>query len=193
MNRIVFGFNDIIYTKLVAPPAKAYDAVMPEPAQTGISNFFTNAKFPLRWVSSMAQGKWERADAEARKFALNTTLGIGGVFKPSDKNEDLQNIPKEDLGQVLGHYGIGAGPYLVAPLFGPSNFRDFGGGFAARFLDPFTYLHDWEYRFITGAIDFTNESPNLIKRYENIVEASVDPYTAMRDGYSKLREGAIQE
>lgn len=193
VNRVMYGFNDIVYTKIISPPAKAYDRVMPEPAQTGISNFFTNAKFPVRWVSSIAQGKWERADLEARKFALNTTLGLGGIFKPSDKKPQLRDVPQEDMGQTLGHYGIGNGPYLVAPLLGPTTLRDFGGSMADRFLNPFTYLHDWEYRLIARATEFTNESPQLIKQYEAIKKGSVDTYTALRDGYIKYREAAVQE
>jgi len=29
-----------------------------------------------------------------------------------------------DFGQTLSVWGLGSGPYLVLPLFGPSNFRD---------------------------------------------------------------------
>src|SRR5574341_265063 len=30
----------------------------------------------------------------------------------------------EDFGQTLGRWGMGEGPYLVLPLFGPSSLRD---------------------------------------------------------------------
>jgi phospholipid-binding lipoprotein MlaA len=53
---------------------------------------------------------------------VNTTIGIGGLFDPATK----MNIPRqnEDFGQTLGYYGMGAGPYLVLPIFGPSSLRD---------------------------------------------------------------------
>jgi phospholipid-binding lipoprotein MlaA len=33
----------------------------------------------------------------------------------------------EDFGQTLGFWGVGAGPYLVLPLLGPSSLRDATG------------------------------------------------------------------
>ncbi|MBA6348249.1 VacJ family lipoprotein [Colwellia sp. BRX10-1] len=61
------------------------------------------------------------------RFAVNTTLGIFGVFDVVTKiGLDKQN---EDFGQTLGLWGIAPGPYLVLPILGPSSLRDaFGVG-----------------------------------------------------------------
>ena len=36
---------------------------------------------------------------------------------------------KEDYGQTLGAWGVGAGCYLVLPVLGPSTVRDTSGSF----------------------------------------------------------------
>ncbi len=62
-------------------------------------------------------------------FFINSTVGLFGfIDAASAKNIDYN---KEDFGQTLASYGVGAGPYLVVPFLGPSNLRDFTG-FAAR-------------------------------------------------------------
>jgi phospholipid-binding lipoprotein MlaA len=56
---------------------------------------------------------------------------------------------KRCFGQTPGRYGLGNGPYLVLPVFGPSNLRD-GVGLAGDFVinsytDPVNLLTDDEY------------------------------------------------
>ena len=42
----------------------------------------------------------------------------------------------EDLGQTLGYWGIGAGPYVVIPFLGPSSARDLVGRYGDGKIDP---------------------------------------------------------
>ena len=51
--------------------------------------------------------------------------GLGGFFDHATPLGYPQQI--EDFGQTLGHYGVGHGPYIVLPIFGPSNLRDTTG------------------------------------------------------------------
>src|SRR5580765_5200892 len=44
MNRGIFWFNDQADHYVLEPVAKGWDVVMPEPAETGISNFFANLR-----------------------------------------------------------------------------------------------------------------------------------------------------
>src|SRR5262245_66255137 len=59
---------------------------------------------------------------DATRVLFNSTFGIGGLF---DFASDL-GLPKrnEDFGQTLGVWGVGTGPYVVLPFFGPSTVRD---------------------------------------------------------------------
>ncbi len=129
-NRTMFGFNDKLTTYALRPVAHGYALIVPLPARTGISNFFDNLQFPVRFVNSVLQGKLKRSAQETGKFVFNSTFGIGGLFRVSDHVSGLTDIPPEDFGQTLAVWGLPPGPYLVIPVLGPSDCRDivgFGG------------------------------------------------------------------
>ena len=119
-NKAVFKFNDFAYVKVMRPISRGYENMMPDPAEKGLKNFFTNLKYPVRLTGSLLQFKFKRAGQETGKFLLNTTIGLGGFMNPAKDVEGL-NPPKEDIGQALGRWGIGHGFYLVLPLLGPTS------------------------------------------------------------------------
>ncbi|HKK19226.1 MAG TPA: VacJ family lipoprotein, partial [Opitutales bacterium] len=124
INRYTFEFNDFVYLNLVQPLADGYQAVTPDPVEEGASNFFNNLKYPVRLAGNLLQGRLNGAWVETGRFAINSTVGIGGVFTPADRVEGFAPIPKEDIGQALGSWGVAEGPYLVIPFLGPFNLRD---------------------------------------------------------------------
>ncbi|MCC5022195.1 MAG: VacJ family lipoprotein [Candidatus Synoicihabitans palmerolidicus] len=81
----------------------------------------------MRLGGSLLQGKLRRAAQETGKFAVNTVVGVGGIFRPSDRVPALAEVPTEDGGQALAVWRVPAGPYLVLPLLGPSNPRELLG------------------------------------------------------------------
>lgn len=196
LNRVFFGFNDFVYKNLLGPLAKGYRAITPDPVERGFSNFFDNINYPVRLTGNLLQLKVEESFQETGKFFVNTTLGLGGFYKASDDFEYL-DPPVEDIGQAFGAWGFGEGFYIVIPFLGPSNARDFVGRFADRLPDlvdtPWTVLDDSTDRFIVGGVDFVTDSPALMFRYESLTKASIDPYEAMKDGFTKYRMQLISE
>lgn len=199
INRYTFKFNDFVYMKVLAPVAKGYTAVTPEPVQRGAINFFQNLKYPVRLAGNLLQGRVEGAWVETKRFAVNSTLGVAGIFRPVDEVEGFAPIPPEDIGQALGSWGVGEGPYLVLPLLGPSNLRDLGGYIGDRAVnpleEPFSLIDDWdwEWRLALGATELVTTSPIIIKRYIDMKGQSIDPYSAMKNGYIQLRRAAVEE
>ena len=57
------------------------------------------------------------------RFVVNTTAGIFGVIDVAEKVGLEQT--QEDFGQTLAAWGVGDGFYIVLPIFGPSNVRDY--------------------------------------------------------------------
>lgn len=192
-NRVMFGFNDFVITYAFKPLGTAYGAVMPDPVETGISNFFDNIAFPVRFTNQVLQGKFGAAGRETQKFLLNSTVGIAGLMKPSDQYESL-NPASEDLGQTLGHWGFGNGPYIVLPFLGASTLRDTVGFAGDRFLSPTQYYPEEDHirRWVEGG-ERLNSLPGLVEEYENFTEAALDPYSSLRDGYLKFRARKVQE
>ena len=126
MNRHIYNFNAVFDEYVFLPVVNAYEFVLPELAQKGISNFYRNLTEVTNLTNCLLQFKIERAVMTFGRVAINTTVGIGGLI---DVATDIDKIPRadEDFGQTLGVWGVRPGPYLVLPILGPSTLRDTGG------------------------------------------------------------------
>lgn len=191
-NRTMFAFNDVAFRYVLTPVGRGYDYVMPDIAQKGVGNFFYNLGAPVRMVSALLQGKPKLAGQELGGFLANSTVGIGGLLRPSDSIFE-KPLPEEDLGQTLGYWGIGQGPYIVLPILGPTTLRDGVGRVGEIWLSPYYYMDDEDLSYPLRILEITNELPGLSEQYEQLREASVDPYVALRDAYLKLRAQAVKQ
>jgi phospholipid-binding lipoprotein MlaA len=185
-NVAMFHFNDKLYFWVFKPAAQGWRKVVPEPARTGIDNFFYNLGFPIRFVNSILQLNGEKATAEVGRFFLNTIFGVLGFGNPA-KNFDELNPPPEDLGLTFGRYGIGHGIYLVLPFFGPSSLRDGVGLVGDSFLNPLYYVDPVELTIGMKATDAVNRTSFRIGDYEALKDAALVPYEAMKSGYLQRR------
>jgi len=191
-NRLMFGVNDILYFWIVKPVVGTYKAVVPEPARTGVRNFFQNLTTPVRYVNCLLQGKGDGADIELRRFLVNTTEGILGFGDPARDKYELQPV-QEDLGQTLAVHGMDQGFYIVWPFFGPSNVRDSLGMVGDMFLNPVRYVEPTETSIYISAGKGINEGSFHIGEYEDFKAAALEPYIAMREAYIQYRNKKIQE
>lgn len=189
-NRAMFAFNDKVYFYVLKPVVRVYRHV-PEPARISIGNFFSNLRAPIRMVNSLLQLKLVDAGNELLRFGINSTVGIGGLFDPAGRYLGIRRVD-EDLGQTLGHYGVGHGFYLVMPFLGPTSLRDGVGGFVdAWYLDPVLYVEDTA--VATGLIVLDKVNAVSLDRdtYETIKREAFDPYTFIRDAYAQRRNAAV--
>jgi phospholipid-binding lipoprotein MlaA len=106
-------------------------------------------------------------------------------------------VHNNDFGQTLGRWGMGEGAYLVLPLLGPSNLRDtlgLAGDYGINVLtSPFTYMSDTPYLLDLGlsGARILNNSGDLVRGYDALKSIAIDPYSAMRDGYTVRRRAEI--
>lgn len=190
VNRAFFVFNDKLYFWLLKPVARGYAFLVPEPARVGIRNVMTNVAMPIRLVNSLLQGKLKGAGRELARFTINSTIGMGGLFDTAKDDWKIE-ASEEDTGQTLGACGLGHGAYLVLPFLGPSSLRDAVGLGADTFLNPQTYLVDFETGVAIRAGKAVNDTSLHLGEYEDLKAAAVDPYLAVRDGYVQYREGQV--
>jgi phospholipid-binding lipoprotein MlaA len=201
-NRTMFRFNDGLYHYALRPFAHGYAIVVPLRVRNGITNFFDNLQFPVRFVNSVLQGKLTRSAQETGKFVINSTAGIGGLIRVSDRISGLADVPPEDFGQTLAVWGIPAGPYLVVPVLGPSDCRDivgFVGDYAISPLDWHTlgiihcaYISDAA-SLALSATRYINGLPKAVDTYDQLKSEAVDPYIAIRDAYLSYRAAQIKK
>ena len=199
-SRAIFKFNMALDDIVLEPLAKGYNK-LPSPVKTGTNTFTSNIGTLLSIPNNVLQGNIKQLGHSVGSFAINTTVGILGFLNPAEK---LGLKPhKEDVGQTLGSYGVGAGCYFVLPLFGPTTVRDSAGLIADTFLDPFAHVTIRENEILsssgnsldyysvkgTSAIDFRASND---KNLENLEKNSIDLYSSLKSIYLQDRENKIK-
>jgi len=194
MNRTVFDMNQGFDKAVLLPTAQVYVDVVPDGARDSVHNFIDNLDQPVYFANNVLQGDFDHAGSTLGRFVINSTIGIGGLFDVASR-WDIPNHP-EDFGITLGKWGVGEGPYLVVPFFGPDNPRDGTGQIVDIFLDPTTYVHIdghiyWSAgRELAKAIDLRSRN---IDNLDSIERSSVDYYASMRSLYRQLRNNKIRD
>lgn len=193
INRVFFEFNRGLDTLLLRPAATLYRGFVPPPIQELVHNFLNNLKTPVVLLNDVLQGEGDRAGDTLARFAINTTVGILGFGDPATDMGFARH--GEDFGQTLGAWGTGEGPYLVLPVFGPSNPRDLVGKVVDTITDPIWHYAqntDKEYipnqRFVAEVIDFRAKNMDEINDLE---KTSLDYYAAVRTLYREVRSDEI--
>ena len=79
LNRATFAFNQTLDGILFEPVAKAY-RVLPSPVRTGVGNSLNNLSNLVTIPNNILQGDFKEAGINTGRFAINTTLGILGIF-----------------------------------------------------------------------------------------------------------------
>jgi phospholipid-binding lipoprotein MlaA len=188
-NRMWFTFNDKLYFWALKPVSQGYAYVIPERPRLWVRNFFHNLMFPVRFTSLMLQAKFDAAAVETSRFIGNTAFGLGGFGDVTGDSKPFRPIPstEQDLGLTFGYWGMDNGFYLVWPFIGPSSGRDTLGYAGDYFLTPQSYLNPWYWSIAAKSYDKVNEVSLRLGDYDTLVEASLDPYEAVRDAYLRLR------
>jgi phospholipid-binding lipoprotein MlaA len=125
LNRAIYQFNAVFDDYVFLPIVDAYEFVTPDFVEERVSDFFSNLLEIPTFANSLLQLKGERAGRALTRFMVNTMFTLG--FYDLAGARGIEPMP-EDFGQTLGHWGVGNGPFLMIPVFGPSNLRD-GTGF----------------------------------------------------------------
>ncbi|MBI4594801.1 MAG: VacJ family lipoprotein, partial [Candidatus Tectomicrobia bacterium] len=182
-----------IYFWVLKPAAKGYMAVVPEGARVSVGNFISNATSPIRFANCLLQLNFKGAGKELARLLLNSTFGVAGLF---DVSKDVFHISKqdEDFGQTLGFWGLKPIFFIEWPLFGPSSLRDTVGMTGDSFFDPHSYfLRSYSAYFGVTVFEKVNQTSLTIGVYEDLIQAALDPYVAVRDAYFQYRENKIKE
>lgn len=191
-NRAMFTFNDAFDEALLKPVSEAYKENVPQPAQTGVSNFFSNLDDIFVFINDLLQFKFAQAASDLSRLVWNTTIGLGGFIDVATH----MDLPKhnEDLGQTLGAWGIGDGPYLVLPFLGPSSLRDTTGIMIEAPQHPVNQnIHDSEEYWATVALMFVDKRAQFLGASKVVDQAALDNYVFIRDAYLQRRRSLVYD
>lgn len=192
-NQDMFVLNDFLMLYVLEPAAKAEKAIIPWEFRTIFKNMLQNIRFPVRFVNSLLQAKWEKAGDEFASFFLNTTAGFLGMADVAASQPGLKTSP-EDMGQTFAVWGWEDSSFLTLPFFGPSTLRDALGKLPDLVLDPLFWLTPGmpESIAMRGG-EAVNDTSFRIGDYAAIKKASLDPYVAIRNGFIQNRQKLIGE
>jgi phospholipid-binding lipoprotein MlaA len=191
VNRGIYQFNEGVDKAILKPVAQAYRAVLPQFLRASVSNFFSNINDVVVLLNNLLQGKFTAAYSDLGRIAINTTLGLGGLFDVASEAGIEKH--EEDFGQTLGYWGIGDGPFIMLPLFGPSNVRDTVGRFVDYKADLITYVDPNHTRNILWGIRLVNRRAELLDASTVLQTAALDPYEFIRDAYLQRRRNLIYD
>lgn len=195
-NEKVFWLNLKLDDYALRPVAGAYNNVMSDGAKRGVARFLRNLGIAERFANNLFQLKITRAGQELGRFVINTTAGGLGFFDVAEVWPGWK-AHHEDFGQTLGRYGIGTGPYMMLPFYGPSSVRDTVGLVADGFLNPMNYFLSTLTVFaikggISGATAVNFRAMNM-DLFADVQRSTVDLYGAVQDAYLQRREQQVKE
>ena len=185
-NRVMFAVNEGVDKVLFEPIGKGWRFITPRFVRTALDKAFLNLRFPVRFVSLFGQWRPKHAGEETLRFAVNTTVGLAGLWDPASRIG--LGLYDEDIGQMLGVWGIGQGPYWVLPFFGPSGPRDTVGLGADTVLN----IGMWVIPYAGGSIAIVNSRAIAVPAISSARESSLDYYVFVRDAYMKRRARQVE-
>jgi phospholipid-binding lipoprotein MlaA len=190
-NRGVMRFNEGVDAALLKPVATAYREGVPPLVRTGVSNFFGNLSDVWSAVNSLLQLKIQNAAENFMRVNVNTFFGLGGILDiASDLNIERH---REDFGQTLGRWGVGAGPFIMLPLLGPSTLRDTVALPVDMHFDLVRQVSDQSVRYGLYGLRVVDARANLLRVSSVIDEAALDKYSFTRDAYLQKRRAEVYD
>ncbi len=189
-NRSMLTFNRGLSRHFFDPLIRGYRFAIPKPARRGIHRVFVNLKTPSTLINDLLQLRFKDAAQTLGRFVLNTTIGFGGIFDVAI--EAGWEHHEADFGQTLGRLGVGSGPYLVVPVFGPNTVRDGFGGIVDLFFQPLTYLIGPVHNIVLGASSGFTTLDARDAAMKALEESSVDYYAALRSAFLQSRAAHIR-
>jgi phospholipid-binding lipoprotein MlaA len=190
LNRVTFAFNDAVDRAVLRPVARGYRKVAPQFVETGVTNFFHNAKYPTVIVNDLLQAKFRPAGRDSLRFLFNTTFGLAGLLDPATSAGFERN--DEDFGQTLGKWGVPPGAYVMVPLLGPYSIRDGIGSLTDEFSEPRHYLEDDSTRWELWAGEKLDRRARLLDG-DIVLDRTGDKYAFVRSAYLQRREYLVKD
>jgi phospholipid-binding lipoprotein MlaA len=193
-NRVIFHGNQTLDHHVLQPIARGYQDHVPGGVRKSIHNFVDNLGQPGIALNDVLQGNVTRAWNTTQRFAINTTVGAAGLFDVATGWR--RPAHKADFGQTLGVWGVGPGPAVQLPVFGPSDVRDSIGQLAGLVTNPLSLFPGTAAVAIStssGTAGFIDTRANLLATTDSLEHTSIDYYATLRAVMAQRRAALVAD
>ena len=180
LNRVAFEFNEKLDENFLKPIAKTYSRFPPK-IKLGVTNFFNNLEDVETSLNQFLQGKPKKSLNDITRFLINSTIGLAGFIDVASKIGLDRH--EEDFGQTLAVWGVGSGPYIMLPAFGPSTLRDTLSRPVSSFSSITFHMTDADVNIALKSIDAIETRERLLN-VESLL--SGDRYSFVKDALSLI-------
>ncbi len=192
VNEDSYRITQAVDSAVIEPVAHAYRDGLPEPIRDGLGNVVRNLGEPSNALNFLLQGKVGKAFKTLGRMAINTTVGVGGLFDVAGKRAKLP-YRRNGFANTMGFYGVGPGPYLYLPVTGATTVRDLIGSTLDQALLPFAVGKPFNKPAYAATYFVVNGLDQRLAFDEELarIEASDDPYLMRRETYLAKRRRDI--
>lgn len=190
-NRTFYKITDAVDRHVLEPVAHAYIVNVPSPLRRSIGNFYDNVAYPNVALNAFLQGKVQQGLEDTLRFAVNSTIGLFGLFDMATPMGLKQN--DEDFGQTLGVWGVDTGSYLFLPFLGPSSSRDVSGIPVSMITNALFYISSAAVFAPIGILGIIDKRARLSGSMLIRDQAALDAYLFVREASLQQRKHQIYD
>ena len=187
-NRKMFNFDLGLNKYVIRPVHVLWASILPQYVMDRIFGISNNIEYPIRLVSSLVQKDFHNAGNETKRFLINTTIGLAGMFDPAKHILRIERS-RDNMDKAFARKNIKPGAYFVAPVIAFTTVRGLFGRVFDMALNPSTYIATPLLAIIKAGIMVNRTS--YMQSIVHMVESTyADPYELTKkafgiDGYIK--------
>lgn len=193
-NRAMFNFNYQLDKHVIKPVAKGYKFITTQSMRNRVTNFFNNLEEPASAINNLLQGEFKNSGQSMARFAVNSTLGLLGLFDVASGWGMTKKNNSFDA--TMAKYCVPDGPFFVMPVLGPSTPRYLVGWGADAFADPLYWVlldkkgENWVPITAYGApgLKYLNKRAENMALLDSLEEGSVDFYATVKAAFLQNRQ-----
>ncbi len=194
LNLQSFSVVQSVDDAVTGPVSMAYKNTVPSPIRSGLRNVLSNLQEPIVSLNYLLQLKPGKSLETLGRFAINSTIGVAGLFDVAKKPPFKLPRRTNGFGYTLGYYGVKPGPYLYLPLMGPTTVRDLIGRVVDLSVLPFAVGKPFNkpaFAIPTTVIRLLDERAEGDEAMRELLDDSADPYDTIRTNYLRTRQAEI--
>ena len=181
-NRAMFNFNSAVVDHVIGPLSGVAQAWIPLGVRQASRNAYANLTEPEFIVTNLLQGNAADAGRSLGRLAINSTIGIGGLFDPATSMGFERR--ETEFGEAVCTAGVPPGSYVVVPLVGPANVTSIAAltGFVAAEWYVLSLVSTW-LAAADAVIDLSISAATLRHANDRVDAVNIDPYVVQRTEY----------